>query len=80
MYRKVTIKGMAGMAVSPAPGSPLLAVWTPEAKGQPATAGVYDYTSGEPAPIVKKAFFRTQGAAWAWAHVALNIIRPCGVA
>lgn len=39
-----------------------MAGFIPEAKGSPASTGLYDASkAGEPSPRVKKAFFRTQG-------------------
>ena len=70
-YRKVTIKGVTGISMSPATSGPelfRLAAFIPEGKGSPASAGVYDWSAGasggghsEPQPLVKKSFFRTQG-------------------
>lgn len=70
-YRKVAIKGIGGVAVCPAPSpssssSPLVAAFLPEVKGSPAAAGVYGTDGAEPAPIVRKSFFRTQGAKLMW--------------
>ena len=47
-YRKLAIKGVAGLALSPAPSGPALAklcAFVPEAKGSPASAGVYDWSA-----------------------------------
>ena len=69
-YRKVVIKGVTGLSMSPATSGPelfRLAAFIPESKGSPASAGVYDWSAGgsggtsEPEPLVKKSFFRTQG-------------------
>lgn len=54
------------MALSPtaAPAGqlPLLAAFVPELKGSPAGAGIYRLDgAGEPQPMVRKSFFRTQG-------------------
>lgn len=66
-YRKVTIKGVTSVALCPATEGPAvsrLAAFIPEAKGSPASAGIYSWAGEgpvEPQPIVKKSFFRTQG-------------------
>ncbi|PNW80053.1 hypothetical protein CHLRE_08g375900v5 [Chlamydomonas reinhardtii] len=70
-YRKVTIKGIGGLALSPvaAPGGglPQLAAFLPEAKGTPAGAGLYGLEgSPEPTATVRKSFFRSQGAQLMW--------------
>lgn len=70
-YRKVVIKGVGGIALAPGPGpSPMLAAFIPEVKGGPAGAAIFRTEPGqgaapgaavEPAPLVRKNFFRTQG-------------------
>ncbi|GFR49371.1 hypothetical protein Agub_g11397, partial [Astrephomene gubernaculifera] len=73
-YRKLSIKGIGGLALSPAPPSPpsplpLLAAFLPEAKGTPAAAAlvrVGEAGEGEPHTLVRKSFFRTQGAKLMW--------------
>ncbi len=78
-YRKMTIKGVAGLALSPATSGPSLSklcAFIPEAKGSPASAGVYDWTApptstgggggGEAQALVRKSFFRTSGAQLLW--------------
>ncbi len=63
----MTIKGVAGLSMSPAASGPALtklAAFIPEAKGSPASAGVFDWSAGdgsEPQALVRKSFFRTQG-------------------
>ena len=69
-YRKVTIKGVTGLSMSPAPDGPALnrlAAFVPEGKGSPASAGVYDWAGEghcEPPALVRKSFFRTTGGCW----------------
>lgn len=73
-YRKITIKGVGGIALSPAPGPhPPLAAFIPETKGGPASAGLYSSQPGpaeggasEPTASLRKSFFRTQGAHLMW--------------
>ncbi|EFJ45878.1 eukaryotic translation initiation factor [Volvox carteri f. nagariensis] len=85
-YRKVTIKGIGGLALSPVPFGavttnttpqqpqplPLLAAFLPEVKGSPAGAGIYALEGAgavlvpEPQPLVRKSFFRSQGAKLMW--------------
>ncbi|KAG2484504.1 hypothetical protein HYH03_016647 [Edaphochlamys debaryana] len=72
-YRKVTIKGVTGVALSPAPPPPgasvaPLAAFIPEVKGAPAAAGIYPMggDAPEPQPSVRKSFFRTNGAKLMW--------------
>ncbi|KAG2430016.1 hypothetical protein HYH02_013844 [Chlamydomonas schloesseri] len=72
-YRKVTIKGIGGVALSPVAagpgGLPQLAAFLPEAKGTPAGAGLYSLEGSgptEPTATVRKSFFRSQGAKLMW--------------
>ncbi|GLI68138.1 hypothetical protein VaNZ11_012474 [Volvox africanus] len=73
-YRKVAIKGIGGLTLSPAQPAaasgpsqlPLLAAFLPEAKGSPAGAGIYSLDVAEPQPLVRKSFFRSQGAKLMW--------------
>ncbi|KAF5843913.1 hypothetical protein DUNSADRAFT_35, partial [Dunaliella salina] len=66
-YRKVSIKGVASCAICPSKAlGHLAAAFIPEAKGSPASAGIYDYTQAEPTPRTRKGFFRTQGASLKW--------------
>ncbi|GAX75533.1 hypothetical protein CEUSTIGMA_g2976.t1 [Chlamydomonas eustigma] len=71
-YRKLMIKGVTGLSLSPAASGPALtklAAFIPESKGAPASAGVYDWSGSghsEPQPVVRKSFFRTQGAQMLW--------------
>lgn len=60
--RKVPIKGVGVFGVSPGP-TPLIAYFCPEAKGQPASAGIVDSAPGaEGKVIVTKGFYRATGA------------------
>ncbi|GLC40839.1 hypothetical protein PLESTM_001117500 [Pleodorina starrii] len=71
-YRKISIKGIGGLALSlaPAPGPgqlPALAAFLPEQKGTPAAAAIYNSLEvSEPQPLMRKSFFRTQGAKLLW--------------
>lgn len=70
VYRKVSIKGAASCAACPSKeNGQLVAVFIPEVKGSPASAGIYDYSKPEPTPRTRKGFFRTQGRAAARALV-----------
>lgn len=66
---------MTSVALCPATEGPAvsrLAAFIPEAKGSPASAGIYSWAGEgpvEPQPIVKKSFFRTQGEVLAREHV-----------
>ncbi|PNH08063.1 Eukaryotic translation initiation factor 2A [Tetrabaena socialis] len=68
-YRKVAIKGIGGVALSPVPrgGSvQVVAAFLPEVKAAPAATGIYALDVPEPQPTVRKSFFRTQGANMLW--------------
>ena len=65
MHKRLSLKGVAGFAVCPAPQRPLLAAYVPEAKGQPGFIALYDYTaigaSGDaPPPLCRKSFYRVR--------------------
>ncbi|MEW5320441.1 MAG: hypothetical protein WDW38_011515 [Sanguina aurantia] len=70
-YRKLAIKGVGTFSISPSAGPPRLAAFLPEVKASPAAAAVYDWSvtgsgAAEPAALVRKAFFRCQGAQMHW--------------
>eukprot|EP00887_Chlorella_sp_A99_P004853 scaffold4.g4853.t1 len=43
--RRMPLKGLAGFAACPAPGSTLLAAYVPESKGQPGFIALYDHSA-----------------------------------
>ncbi|PSC70931.1 eukaryotic translation initiation factor eIF2A family [Micractinium conductrix] len=69
--KRMPLKGVAGVAVCPAAGTPLVAAYVPESKGSPGFIALYDYsaisTSGDaPAPLCRKSFYRANAAQLMW--------------
>ena len=76
------LKGVAGVAVCPAAGTPLVAAYVPESKGSPGFIALYDYsaisTSGDaPAPLCRKSFYRVCGWGWWWWWVGCVVVGAC---
>lgn len=61
--KKVPIKGVGAFAPAPTPGKVLLAVFVPEAKGQPAAASIVDASGAEPVTLSRRSFYRASGEA-----------------
>lgn len=79
VYRKVTVKGLTTMSVSPGP-SPVLAAFTPEVKAAPAAVSLVSWAEGgtaEPPPLVRRSFFRTQGARFQWNCSGSAVLALC---
>jgi translation initiation factor 2A len=64
------VKGVASFAVSPVADRPFLAAFTPEAKGQPASAAVVDAASADGAVVSRRSFYRATGAEALWNSTA----------
>ncbi|KAK9828927.1 hypothetical protein WJX72_002838 [[Myrmecia] bisecta] len=78
VLRKLSLKGVGGVAVCPQPGSSLLAAYVPEAKGSPGFVGVFNYmtlTKGADAqPLARRSFFRASSVRLLWNSLGTAVL------
>eukprot|EP01025_Chloroclados_australasicus_P059651 TRINITY_DN7554_c0_g1_i1.p1 TRINITY_DN7554_c0_g1~~TRINITY_DN7554_c0_g1_i1.p1 ORF type:complete len:634 (+),score=76.72 TRINITY_DN7554_c0_g1_i1:142-2043(+) len=71
--QKLPMKGLGGFSLSPCDQAPFVAVFVPEAKGQPASVSVFHVPSipqsglqPMPAAVARRSMYRTQGMRFFW--------------